>query len=229
MANNGFGGHPSVHSKWSSGNLQWTDSSGNVIATLDGANRKLTLPSGSHLDVSALKLGTGFIDLGLDRARAIATNDIGAIAVGGAGTVGSGGILGSDGSTAPALKRRNAATDPSVDILWAANVVTEIQWIFTIPPDMDVTAASTFNYLASMGGAMDVPVLTAKCFTGVGGTDLGGATAALAATEATVTVTIAASSFTVGQQAIMTLVPGTHANDAVRLRAAYFTYTRLGS
>lgn len=53
MASNGAGGHPGVFTKWVSGNLQWLDHSGNVIATFDGVNRKLTVPAGSTFDASA--------------------------------------------------------------------------------------------------------------------------------------------------------------------------------
>lgn len=172
-------------------------------------------------------LGGGFIDLPLAVARAInGSAEIGVIAVGGAGTVGSGGILGSDGSTAPNLKRRNVGTDPTVDIAWPAGITTEVAWQFTIPPDMDVTATSALTVLTSMGGAMDTPVVAVKCVTGVGGSNLGGNTAALTQAEAAFAVTIAANSFTNLQQAIATLLPAAHANDALRLRAFYFQYTR---
>lgn len=46
-------GYRAVASKWSSGNLQYLDSSNNVILTIDAANRKLTLPSGATIDMSA--------------------------------------------------------------------------------------------------------------------------------------------------------------------------------
>lgn len=46
-------GYRSVASKWSSGNLQFLDASGNVIYTIDAANRKVTIPASSTLDTSA--------------------------------------------------------------------------------------------------------------------------------------------------------------------------------
>lgn len=46
-------GFRAVSTKWSSGNLQFLDSSGNVIFTIDAANRKLTIPSGATIDMSA--------------------------------------------------------------------------------------------------------------------------------------------------------------------------------
>lgn len=42
-----------VSSDWYAGNLRFKDSSGNVIATFDGTNRKLEIPSGSTLDIPA--------------------------------------------------------------------------------------------------------------------------------------------------------------------------------
>jgi hypothetical protein len=40
-------GYRAVSTKWSSGNLQYLDSSGNVIFTVDAANRLLSIPAGS--------------------------------------------------------------------------------------------------------------------------------------------------------------------------------------
>jgi hypothetical protein len=42
-----------VSADWSSGNLRYLDVSKNVIATFDGTNRKLEIPSGSTLDIPA--------------------------------------------------------------------------------------------------------------------------------------------------------------------------------
>ncbi len=42
-----------IKTKWNAGNLEILDNSGNVIATLDSANRKVTIPSGSKFDLSA--------------------------------------------------------------------------------------------------------------------------------------------------------------------------------
>lgn len=53
-----------VKADWSSGNLRYLDSSGNVIFTVDGTNRKLEVPSGSTLDIDAatVSFATGDID-----------------------------------------------------------------------------------------------------------------------------------------------------------------------
>lgn len=218
-------GYRAVSTKWSSGNLQWIDSSGNVIATIDATNRKFTFPSGSAVDTSALNQGKRTLYLPLSAARAIASNDYGAIAVGGAGTVGSGGILGSDGTTAPALKRTNAATDISSTIQWASSVVTEIQWDAFLPPDMDVAQACTLNAYAK---CVDAPTLTFKVMAGIGGSNVGGATGALAASAAVASFSMAGATFANNQLPLaISLTPGTHGSNAVVLMAVWMTYTAL--
>lgn len=52
-------GAPKVRVHWSSGNMQVTDATGNVIATFDGANRKLSIPSGSTLENAGTLAFTG--------------------------------------------------------------------------------------------------------------------------------------------------------------------------
>lgn len=198
---------------------------GRVVTAANPGRILFRLQSPTSIQRGAASM-LGELNFPLSIARKITAADFGVIAVGGAGTVGSGGILGVDGATAVALKRRNVGTDPTADILYAANVVDEVGWDFGVPADMDVTKASIFTVLASMGGASNTPVIAVKCHTGVGGANLGGNTAALAATEAALPVTIAANSFTNGQQAIVTLVPAAHAADTVRIRRLYLTYTK---
>jgi hypothetical protein len=45
--------HTNVKTRWVNGDLVFYDASGNIILTTDGTNRKLTLPAGSQLDISA--------------------------------------------------------------------------------------------------------------------------------------------------------------------------------
>jgi len=66
-----------VKSQWVGGNLVFYDKSMNIIATWDGTNRKLTLPSGAVLDVSG---ATGSISLA---AGEIALADIAAASLDG--------------------------------------------------------------------------------------------------------------------------------------------------
>lgn len=46
-----------VKSQWTEGNLNFCDKDGNIIFTLDGTNRKLSVPSGATLDISSLTNG----------------------------------------------------------------------------------------------------------------------------------------------------------------------------
>ena len=91
----------SVKTKWVSGNLVFYDSSGNIIATFDGTNRKITVPSGSTLEI----LGTAtIVDSALEAGDlALAT---GSLLIGAAGKAaaidvkGDGKILIGNGTTA---------------------------------------------------------------------------------------------------------------------------------
>lgn len=227
-----------VKTRWTSGNLEFLDKSGNIIATIDGTNRKITFASGAVLDVSAAtstlsvaagevgaadlasNLKTGFIPLPLTSFRLIASNDI---PNSGAG---DGGVISQD--TAPKLERVNDATDPQLRIAWAASGVVPVTTQFAYPPDLDDASAVTVNLLAKMAaGGMDTPTITVGYVEGIGDTDAGGATAALSTTLAQLTVAIAAGD--VGaypKAASITLTPGAHANEALELYGAWLTYTR---
>ncbi|MCX6024013.1 MAG: DUF2190 family protein [Chloroflexi bacterium] len=163
-------------------------------------------------------LATGYIPIPLASFREIATNDIPA-------TAADAGVLSSN--TTPILGRVNAATDKQLRITWAAGNADEIVASVPYPPDLDDTAAIVVNILAGMAGASDTPVIAVSAFEGVGDTNAGGNTAALAAAVAQKTVTIAAGD--VGPYpAVLSigLVPGTHASDAVYLYGVWLTYTR---
>lgn len=162
---------------------------------------------------------TGFIPLPLTGFRLIATNDIAAK------NAADGGLISLD--TDPTLKRVNGATDKQLRIAWAAASVVEITTQFAYPHDLDDAGTIVVHLLAGMGGATDTPVIAVSFWEGVGDTNAGGNSAALAATVADKSVTIAAAD--VGaypKAATIGLTPGTHANDAVYIYAAWITYTR---
>jgi hypothetical protein len=164
-------------------------------------------------------LGTGYIPLPLAQARIIASNDIAA-----KGTP-DGGLVSLD--TDPTFKRINGATDKNLRIAWAATSVIPITWSFAYPPDLDDTAAVLVHLLLGMAGATDTPTVAVNYFEGVGDTNAGGNTAALAATVADKTRTIAASD--VGPYPIsasVELVPAAHGTDAIYLYGAWIEYTR---
>lgn len=219
-----------VKSDWSSGNLRFIDKNGVVIFTVDGANRKLTLPTGSTLDISAATLSgssifsvsSGYINLPLTSFRLTAANDIAAK------NAADGGVISLD--TDPTLKRVNGATDKQLRIAWAANSVVEIQApSFAYPADLDDTAAVNVNLLVAKDANVNTTATIAVSYwEGVGDTNAGGNTAAL--TETTPTIkTVAIAHGDIGaypKVASVGLIPSAHANDAIYLYAAWISYTR---
>lgn len=163
-------------------------------------------------------LATGFVPLPLALAREIGSNDI-------INASGNGGLLASD--TTPILKRVNGATDKKQVIEWAASNSDEIVWDFPYPPDLDDAAAVEVHILAQMSGATDTPVIAVSYFEGVGDSNAGGNTAALSATLAEVTVSIAHANVGAAPTgASIGLVPGAHTTDKVQVLGAWIEYTR---
>lgn len=162
-------------------------------------------------------LRTGVIPLPLAQAREIGTNDI-------INAAGVGGILSKDST--PILERTNAATDKSLRINWAAGNADELHWQVHLPLDVDKGSPLYVKARAKMGGSTDTPTLAVGFWKGVGDANAGGATEALSATEATVQRKIAAADHGGEGAASITLVPGTHANDAVYLYDVWIEYTR---
>lgn len=163
-------------------------------------------------------LGKGHIPLDITTAKIIAGDAIGNTTEG----------LFPDGNTDPSLARVNAATDKALRLVWAAASVVEVQFApIVYPGDLDDTAPITVHFLAGMAGAADTPTLTVGYFEGVGDTDAGGATGALAAAVAEVSRSIAHGD--VGahpKAATVTLTPGAHGTDALYVYAAWIEYTR---
>lgn len=167
--------------------------------------------------------GDGWIPIPLSLWREVVSNDIAALAT--AGTTGSGGVLATD--TTPAYEYVNGATDKAHRILWAATNVDKIACSVPLPPDIDDAATMTFHVIAGMGGATDTPTLTLAAFFGVGDTDAGGATAALAATAAEKTRTLTAADVLAYPNSLaIELTPGTHGTDTVVLYASWLRYTK---
>lgn len=166
-------------------------------------------------------LGKGHIPLPLGSWRLIASNEIPPIAVASGGS----GMLASD--TAPKLSRINTSTDKGERILWAASSSVEITNQFVYPADLDDTLPITVNMLMGMAGAIDTPTVAVSFWEGVGDTNAGGNTAALAAAVAQVSVSILGTD--VGaypKTATVTLIPGAHTTDAAYLYGAWVEYTR---
>lgn len=167
--------------------------------------------------------GVGWIPIPLSAWREVVSNDIAALAT--AGTTGSGGVLATD--TTPAYEYINGATDKGHRILWAATNVDKIACSVPLPPDIDDAATMTVHFYAGMGGATDVPTLTVAAFFGVGDSDAGGATAALAATVGERSRTLTAADVLAYPNSLsLEVTPGTHGTDTVVLYATWLRYTR---
>lgn len=174
--------------------------------------------------VTAVKLSstikTGYIPLDITTPRILSTNAVQNTTEAGV----------PDGNTAPTLARVNGATDIALALTWAANAVNEIQFApVALPPDVDDTANLTLNFLISKDTNTDTAaVVGVKCFEGIGGSNFGGNTAALATAAVTkYTVTVTAANLTAYPNTLhIAMVPGTHANDAVILSGAWIEYTR---
>lgn len=183
---------------------------------------------GSGVSLGALAVGAaeltanlqkGVIQLDLFTARIISSNAIQNTTEAGV----------PDGNTDPLIARVNGATDKQGRTVWAASNSAEVQFApFAYPPDLDDTQPVTFNFLAAMAGAIDTPTVAVAYFEGVGDTNAGGNTAAITGTTmAKYTVTIAASDVGVYPNvATVTLIPGTHTTDTLRVYAAWIEYQR---
>lgn len=163
-------------------------------------------------------LGKGYLPLDISTAKIISGDAIGNTTEG----------LFPDGNTAPSLARVNAATDKALRLIWASSSSIEVQFPPIIyPPDLDDAAAVEVHLLATMAGATDTPTIAVGYFEGVGDTNAGGNTAALSASVAELTVSIAAGDVgTHPKAATICLTPGAHTTDALWLYGAWVEYTR---
>lgn len=162
----------------------------------------------------------GFIMLDIAVLREIATNDIQNLAA-------HGGLLSSD--SVPILKRSDGATDKSLRIEWALGVTDEVTWgNIPMPPDLDETVDVTIHLVAEMSGASDTPVIDIQVYDGVGDSEMGGNSDALADAISEVTVTIANANISGNPAGFfnISLVPAAHGTDAIYLYSAWIEYTR---
>ncbi len=170
---------------------------------------------------TTLKSAQGFLPLYLHNWRLVVSNEVPVIAV----ATGNGGNLAVD--TSPKLIRVNAATDKCLRIVWIGGTSIEIFQLFHYPPDMDVTATYSLNFLiGKSANGQATCAFTADLFEGVGDTTRGGTTAVLGASAVTlytksITPTAGHPDF-----AVCVLTPGTHATDDIWLYEAYVLYTK---
>jgi len=172
-----------VKTDWVDGNLNFRDASGNIIATWDGTNRKLSFPSGSTLEV----LGTATI---VDKA--LAAGDValaeGSIIVGDSAGKGaalsaktSGRILVGDGTTVASVALGTDATLAASGALTIANGVVTLAKMANMSTDRLIGRDT-----AAAGVPEEISVTNGLAFTGSGGIGIsaGGVTAAMLANGA---------------------------------------------
>lgn len=162
---------------------------------------------------------TGTLILDLSASRTLSTNAIVNLA-------GVGGILAADSD--PIFERTNGATDKSLRVSWASASVKELQlpsvpW----PVNLDPASPVIVNILAKMKAAsVDVPVIAVSAFEGVGGSNLGGNTAALSTTLAVVTSSLTVTGYP--SMLSVSLTPAAHATSSndVYVYAVWLTYSK---
>lgn len=147
-------------------------------------------------------------------------------------TAGDAGVLSKN--TTPILERQNAGTDIAARISWAASNVDEIQFDpIPLPPEAVASGNPIeVHMLFSKSGNTDTAaVVQVKAMLGLGDADAGGNTTALniaanTLTEKTVTI---ATGDTLAHPTMLNLsmVPGAHANDLVRLHAIWLEIPSL--
>lgn len=170
--------------------------------------------------------GVGFIPLDITSLREVESNDIPPRADGTSGDT-YGGLLALD--SVPILERSNDATDKSLRVHWIVDGVEEV--IFPpipMPPDLDEAADVTVHLVVEMSGASDTPTIDIQAWDGVGDTEMGGASGALADGITEVSVTLSAANISGHPTGFLNiqLVPGGHSTDAIYLYAVWIEYTK---
>ncbi len=164
----------------------------------------------------SLNLSRGYIPIDLFSAREIDTNAIVAPVV--------------EAATNPILERINGATDRGVRILWAAADETELQLpTIAMPPDFNDAQDAEIHLLTEKDADADTVTLDVQVFDGVGDTEMGTLIAAVPLALSEQIVTIVAANLTGHPLGFLnvSLTPGTHAGDDLRLYAAWLEYTRV--
>ena len=178
-------------------------------------------------------MATGFHDIPLAawRITNAANTDVALVAA--TALIGSGGVGGIDAE--PSLIRVNAATDKQTKLEWIDAKLDPIWYQFTLPPDLDETAAITFKCLASMSGVNDLTSILTLTYQEVGvgvyaaDTPFSGATAAIA-TANPVLYSVSITAGFVGappRSAVIDLTPTSPGTDTMRLWATWLEYTKV--
>jgi len=160
-------------------------------------------------------LRTGTIPLPLTEAREMTAGDY-------INAAGNGGILASD--TTPTLLKSSGGSRAT----WATGNTDVLSWQTMAPVDFDPTQDLVINMIASMSNTNDTPTIAVGFIEAMSNTNEGGNTSAVSGTTPTQkSVTIAGNTLTGGNQWNITLTPGAHANDTVRVDAVWIEYQRM--
>ncbi len=196
-------------------------------ATLTDADEVYVNDGGTSAKATIAELrtvlgGVGFIPLDITQLRTLVTDGV-VIAA----TAAGGGALALD--TVPILERTSTTTDKSLRVVWALGVVDEVFFPpVPMPPDLDETADVTVHLVAEMSGATDTPTIDIQAWDGVGDSEMGGASDALADAITEVSTTLLAANISGHPTGFLNLqlVPATHGTDAIWLYAAWIEYTK---
>lgn len=132
-----------------------------------------------------------------------------------------------DEATTPKLDMANGDTDSGLVLTWAASNSDPVLFQVPLPPDLNVAADLVVHLRAKSGGATDTPVIASDAYFNEGDTKVEDVSAALGATYAEKTITIAAADIPAGAQTLtVELTPGAHTTDTVVLSALWIEYTK---
>jgi hypothetical protein len=181
-----------VKTDWTDGNLNFKDDSGNIIATWDGTNRKLTFPSGSELELAS----GAAIDL-----EGLTNGSPGAGISGGTGTVFKSSVIRTGGIIRTSLLidlTGLASSTTDLDIIGQSTTAAYLGQITAARNGTIISGRMTCLEVPT-GGADDIDLYSATEATGV----FDGGIAALAETA----LVTSAGAWTLGGMKALSAVP----------------------
>lgn len=130
-------------------------------------------------------------------------------------------------ATTPVLDMANGDTDSGLLVTWVASNSDPVLFQFALPPDFNDAADMVIHFRAKSGGATDTPTIASDSYFNEGDTKVEDASAALGATFAENTITIAEADIPSGAQTFTCeLTPGAHTTDTVVISAIWIEYTK---
>ena len=134
------------------------------------------------------------------------------------------------GATTPIVDMANGDTDSGVVMTWAASNSDAIIFQTPLPPDLDTGAPLKVHFRAKAGGSTDTPTVASDSYFNEGDTKVEDVSAALSASVAELTITVAASDIPQGAQTFTCeLTPGAHTTDTIVLSALWVEYTPVST